>query len=226
MSALAPLAMSQTKEDLLKHLNMGPETYAMMAKETDRVYKWLTSEKRHLKKNCKRKPPYDWSDIAEKSKDEAMEHLAQSGDAVTNYYWSLASSTNGCPNWIARWFLYHKFRYRDGRNKVRGNSGKRTSGSRSYHSSDGGSKHSHARHKSSGTAAVSNAYYGTRASYPNDAMGSGASAQSYGYSVPASSTPTAYSACGTEHAYEESNQMDEQDDGQASKPYYDPVRDV
>lgn len=34
MAAVAgpqPLAMSQTKDDLLKHLNMGPETYAMMA---------------------------------------------------------------------------------------------------------------------------------------------------------------------------------------------------
>lgn len=31
MSALAPLAMSQTKDELLKHLNMAPETYTLMA---------------------------------------------------------------------------------------------------------------------------------------------------------------------------------------------------
>ena len=31
MAALPPLSMSQTKDDLLKHLNMGPETYALMA---------------------------------------------------------------------------------------------------------------------------------------------------------------------------------------------------
>jgi hypothetical protein len=31
VSDLAPLAMSQKKDDLLKHLNMDPETYALMA---------------------------------------------------------------------------------------------------------------------------------------------------------------------------------------------------
>jgi hypothetical protein len=31
MAAITPLAMSQTKDDLLKHLNLPPETYALMA---------------------------------------------------------------------------------------------------------------------------------------------------------------------------------------------------
>ena len=31
MAALPPLSMSQTKDDLLKHLNMDAETYSMMA---------------------------------------------------------------------------------------------------------------------------------------------------------------------------------------------------
>jgi hypothetical protein len=31
IAPLAPLAMSQTKDDLLKHLNLPPETYALMA---------------------------------------------------------------------------------------------------------------------------------------------------------------------------------------------------
>lgn len=46
-----------------------------------------------------------------------MERLANSSDADTRYYWGLAFSTFECPNWIARWFLYHVFRYRDGRNR-------------------------------------------------------------------------------------------------------------
>lgn len=81
------------------------------------MYKWLTSDTQHLKKHCKRKPPYDWSDILEKSKDEAMERISNGGDQHTSYYWNLAKPTEDCPNWIARWFLYHKFRYRDGRNR-------------------------------------------------------------------------------------------------------------
>ncbi|QSZ37566.1 hypothetical protein DSL72_008664 [Monilinia vaccinii-corymbosi] len=114
---LTPLAMSQTKDDLVKHLNISAETYNLMAKEADTVYRWLISETCHLKKNCKGNPPYDWSDIVEKSKDEAMNLIVQNGTPETAYYWNLAGPTQDCPNWIARWFLYHKFRYRDGRNR-------------------------------------------------------------------------------------------------------------
>jgi len=53
----------------------------------------------------------------EMAKDDAMRDIARSGNAYTRYYWNLAVETTDCPNWIARWFLYHKFRYRDGRNR-------------------------------------------------------------------------------------------------------------
>jgi len=85
------------------------------------VYRWLTQDERHLKSNCKRNPPYDWSDITENAKFDAITKLCTSDDAHTSQYWGLAeaSRSDNCPNWIARWFLYHKFRYRDGRNKGR-----------------------------------------------------------------------------------------------------------
>lgn len=136
--------------------------------ETDRVYKWLTSDKRHLKKNGKRKPPYDWSDIVENSKDEAMKRIAESGDAHTSYYWSLATpNEGGCPNWIARWFLYHKFRYRDGRNRnpVKGGDGRHT-----YSSS---SKHSHNHHKHDDDVEESNGYPEYYDSYARESIGVG-----------------------------------------------------
>lgn len=46
-----------------------------------------------------------------------MQLISENGDEYTAYYWNLASPTTDCPNWIAKWFLYHKFRYRDGRNR-------------------------------------------------------------------------------------------------------------
>ncbi|KAG9239510.1 hypothetical protein BJ875DRAFT_351819, partial [Amylocarpus encephaloides] len=146
-----PLVMSNTKDDLLKALNMNAEIYTAMAKEADQVYRWLTQERYHLKDNCSRKPPYDWSDIRDKSKDEAYIRIAQSGDATTSHYWALAQPTSECPNWIARWFLYHKFRYRDGRNRnptkaddSRQSSSKSKSSRQrsSKHSSSHGSQHS------------------------------------------------------------------------------------
>jgi hypothetical protein len=114
-----------------------------MQKEVDHVYKWLTSEKHHLKKNCKRKPPYDWSDIMEKSKDEAISAIARNGTEHTSYYWNLAGPTEDCSNWLATWFLYHKFRYRDGRNR----NAVKDEGSYSHSSI---SKHSHHKHSRGG----------------------------------------------------------------------------
>lgn len=147
MIPLTPLPMSHSKDELLRHLKMSGYIYSKMAvsrtkpslpkiitlapvsptgsidreiwqKETDRIYRWLTANRQHLKKNCnKNEPPYDWSDLLEKSKDNAMQTLASSSDLDTSEYWRLASPTVECPNWIARWFLYHTFRNRDTRNR-------------------------------------------------------------------------------------------------------------
>jgi len=197
MTALQPLAMSCTKEELTKHLNLPQETYALMAKETDRVYKWLTTEKAHLKKNCKRKAPYDWSDIQEKAKDDAMNSIAHGGDQYTSYYWNLATPTVSCPNWVARWFLYHKFRYRDGRN-------------RNPTRDDGGSKHSHKRYaENTGSdyqQGVATKYEASDYAYSEHAGGSGNYSSNTRYSSGSYATS--------------------QDNGNESKKVYDPVRDL
>lgn len=93
-----------------------------------------------MKKNSKHEAPYDWSDITEKAKDDAMLRLARSGNVYTSCYWVLAAPKDGCPNWIARWFLYHVFRYRDGRNKAKDERSGRH-GSNSIH----GSRHASSR---------------------------------------------------------------------------------
>jgi len=83
----------------------------------DRIYNWLTSDPYHLKDNSSREPPYDWSDISERSKDLAIGHIVGDATYETSEYWALAEPTTECSNWIAKWFLYHKFRYRDGRSR-------------------------------------------------------------------------------------------------------------
>jgi hypothetical protein len=45
--------------------------------------------------------------------------LAQNGDASIQSYWQRASPVIACPKWIARWFLYHMFRHRDHRQRVK-----------------------------------------------------------------------------------------------------------
>ncbi|TAQ84454.1 hypothetical protein B7494_g7221 [Chlorociboria aeruginascens] len=228
MSTLAPLAMSQKKEDLLRHLNMSPETYALMAKETDLVYKELTSNKRHLKKNCKRKAPYDWSDIVEKSKDEAMATIARSAQSEhTAYYWDLAGpSTDDCPNWIARWFLYHKFRYRDGRNRTVCSEGC------THAHSAGGAKYHHHRHhdKRDGETKGYDSYYNTQVSNSSGQtmISSTNDLESNNYPPINSTVPytgyiydsnVTYSVTTTPYA-------DDSAEADTPKLYYDPVRDA
>jgi len=83
-----------------------------------------------LKDNSSREPPYDWSDISERSKDEAIGYIVGQASYETSGYWALAEPTAGCENWIAKWFLYHKFRYRDGRSRQTAKTEKK---SRSHH---------------------------------------------------------------------------------------------
>merc|ERR1711939_1193656 len=116
MTQSTPLTITHTKAELLRYLNLSPSIYTLMA-ETARVYSWLISEKLHLKDHCTRMPPYDWNDFKEQWKDEAANRIARGGDQYTSCYWNLASQQDSCPNWIARWFLYHKFRHNDGRSR-------------------------------------------------------------------------------------------------------------
>jgi len=202
--------MSQTKDELLRHLNMSPETYAEMARQVDHVYHWLTSDRKHLKENCKRKPPYDWSDIVEKAKDKAMEKIARSGDAHIRFYWDLAVPTSECPNWIARWFLYHKFRYRDGRNRTLGSRAEGPSRSSRKHRDDGrGEK---------------NGYYDD-AYYDQGTTTYGQQNQAYTHAATASATYPAY-AYPTPPQYGAQAYTQYQGNVQAGGQYYDPVRDT
>jgi hypothetical protein len=209
---------------------MSPDIYDKCSKEADRVYRYLTSGKRHLKKNCKRKPPYDWSDIVEKSKDEAMKEIASRGDADTACFWELAEPTDKCPNWIAQWFLYHKFRYRDGRNR-------------------NPQRDEHGRHHSSGISSrypdsQATEYWRGSENVSNGEAMSSSSVDGYGYgggSAATSSTSnypyqTSYQAP-YQGIYQGGYQMSQSypattnthtpndEDSEQAKPYYDPIRD-
>ncbi|KAN0090470.1 hypothetical protein V8E51_019049, partial [Hyaloscypha variabilis] len=193
-------------------------------KETDVVYKWLTSEKHHLKENCKRKPPFDWSDIKEGSKDEAMRRIAQSGNSHTQWYWRLATETDDCPNWIARWFLYHKFRYRDGRNR----NPTKSSGSGKHHHSHGHGNSSRHQHKQ--RSEENEEYYEEQPEYyPEESMTSAPAPQAYYAAQYATATPAASNSYTAGYTYPVTQPYAPYDPNQATgedeKAYYDPVRD-
>ena len=60
---------------------------------------------------------YKWDEFDENLKNQAMELLCKGDTVRTSDYWNLARPTSECPNWIARWFLYHAFLAREEMNK-------------------------------------------------------------------------------------------------------------
>jgi len=116
------LTRSETKGKLLKHLQMDEETYALLAKEADVIYKQLVGNPKNLKPSrANVKPPYDWNDICERSRHEAVHKLAEGTNRVTAYWWQVGSRKlreNDLP-WLPVFILYKTFRHRDGRAKSR-----------------------------------------------------------------------------------------------------------
>ncbi|TGO37895.1 hypothetical protein BHYA_0086g00100 [Botrytis hyacinthi] len=115
-STLEPLGLYETKKVFMKHLQIDPETYALMEKETETINTWLTSDKAHLE-DGKTEPTYHWWAFTDQSRIKAMEFLDAGGTDRTSSYWSLARPFPECPNWIAEWFLYRSFLNREQRNR-------------------------------------------------------------------------------------------------------------
>jgi len=220
------LALSHTKEELLTHLRMPAEIYSMMTKEVDIIYRNLTADRSHMKQNSKHKPPYDWSDLRERSKEEAIALIAKGGNEYTLYYWNLAGPTN--PNWIAKWFLYHKFRYRDGRNR----NGTKREGNHLQSKSSRRSRHNVEGYQPSGNyqeqTYPSGAYTQTNSYGPSDW---------YGYGQNTADAPSTTSQAQltnpipqTQKYYTEPNQAyantTQRTGNSSGQLRYDPVRDV
>jgi len=152
--------------------------------------------------------------------------IAQNGSDHTSYYWNLATPTTDCPNWIARWFLYHKFRYRDGRNR---NAGKAEDGSSRHHHSH----HHHSSHRRpSHVTAAEHSSYSTGSYYHSStSASSGHVAQGYNYSPAEPGPSNSYANYESGQSYEstlaeyQGYTSNVQGEGQ-TKSYYDPVRDI
>ncbi|KAF2116391.1 hypothetical protein BDV96DRAFT_51474 [Lophiotrema nucula] len=71
--------------------------------------------------------PYKWDQISATAKHNEMLAMAKTTNPVTirYYYMGRYSTTVVEENWVAEWFLWHSFRYRDNRpDNNQGNGGK------------------------------------------------------------------------------------------------------
>jgi hypothetical protein len=58
--------------------------------------------------------PYKWDEISETAKHREILTLANTAGPDTRYYYDLGRYTTSVneENWVARWYLWHSFRYR------------------------------------------------------------------------------------------------------------------
>jgi hypothetical protein len=67
----------------------------------------------NVKTYVRKDPPYAWKDVTEEAKHDAMAQLSYTQNQETEPYWNMGlnvtESKDDCPNWVARWLLYHQF---------------------------------------------------------------------------------------------------------------------
>jgi hypothetical protein len=64
-----------------------------------------------LKPYVKKPTPYSWPDISDKAIYECIIKICSKGSVETQPFWDKGFAEQGeCPNWIARWFLYRRFK--------------------------------------------------------------------------------------------------------------------
>jgi hypothetical protein len=58
--------------------------------------------------------PYRWDEISETAKHLQVLQVVRTASIETQYYYALGRYTTSVneENWVARWFLWHSFRYR------------------------------------------------------------------------------------------------------------------
>lgn len=65
--------------------------------------------------------PYRWDQLTETAIHREILTIASTENASTRFFYNKGSWTDKVEeNWVVRWYLWHSFRYRDNREKPRG----------------------------------------------------------------------------------------------------------
>ncbi|KAF3050315.1 hypothetical protein E8E11_001007 [Didymella keratinophila] len=119
--ALSPLAQSADKQLLFARLGLNEQGEAQAAR--DRLSRDPQNLTDHSRNDASITVPYKWDEISETAKHaEILIIVANAGPQTRPYYGMGRYMTNvNEENWVARWYLWHSFRYRDNRdNRTRG----------------------------------------------------------------------------------------------------------
>ncbi|KAF2264664.1 hypothetical protein CC78DRAFT_568140 [Lojkania enalia] len=116
--ALQPLVQSTEKKVVMQRLGLNEQYYKMLLQEANEVRDRMSQIPANLAPNREgARRPYQWNDLSETAKHREIIALSRTNNPYTRPYYDLGWHYNTVAeeNWVARWFLWRSFRYRDNR---------------------------------------------------------------------------------------------------------------
>ncbi|KAF1911266.1 hypothetical protein BDU57DRAFT_543167 [Ampelomyces quisqualis] len=116
----APLAQSADKQVLFARLGLNEQIHKSLLEAQD-TRDSLSRNPLNLTDQSKANPftrtPYKWDEISETAKHRETLTMVNNAPPHTKYYYAMGRYQTNVneENWVARWYLWHSFRYRDNR---------------------------------------------------------------------------------------------------------------
>lgn len=117
--------MSESKAVLMTRLGLagteGEQIYKLLLEEASNGRDRLSKDPRNLtayskSQNPPAKPPYKWDELSETARHNEILLIVRNAGYRTQPYYAMGSYRRATEeNWVAQWFLWHCFRYRDNR---------------------------------------------------------------------------------------------------------------
>ncbi|KAH8725135.1 hypothetical protein GQ44DRAFT_739916 [Phaeosphaeriaceae sp. PMI808] len=118
---LAPLAQSTDKQVLFARLGLNEQIHKILLSEAQSARDALSQDPQNLtdqsRVNQLVQAPYKWDELSETAKHRAILTVVENAPPHTRYYYAMGRYQTNVneENWVARWYLWHSFRYRDNR---------------------------------------------------------------------------------------------------------------
>ncbi|KAF2786814.1 hypothetical protein K505DRAFT_289042 [Melanomma pulvis-pyrius CBS 109.77] len=129
--SLRPLSQSIEKSAVFSRLGLTDQIYTLMLDEAALGRDRLSSNPANLtpqsRVDTRVQQPYRWDQLSETAKHREILYIVNVASASTRPYFDRGRYNTHVneENWVARWFLWHSFRYRDNRDhKAQANGGK------------------------------------------------------------------------------------------------------
>ncbi|XPS69584.1 hypothetical protein M3J09_001851 [Ascochyta lentis] len=119
--ALSPLAQSADKQLLFSRLGLNEQVHKLLLGEAQAARDRLSRNQINLTDQSRADPsvtaPYKWDEISETAKHYEILTVVNNAGPQTKPYYGMGRYTTNVSeeNWVARWYLWHSFRYRDNR---------------------------------------------------------------------------------------------------------------